>query len=170
MKERIEKYRLFWLTSFIIIVLDQVTKAWIEKVMMLHDSNAIIPGFFNLTLIRNPGAAFGIFADGGGSLRTAFFITVSFVAMGVLTFLYTTAPPASLMLRLALSLVMGGAIGNLIDRIRFGEVVDFLDFYVGQYHWPAFNVADSCISIGVTLLIVHTLFHRHANSGMASSP
>jgi signal peptidase II len=158
------KYRLLVLTAAAIVLLDQMTKAWIQKTMLLHQSIPVIPNLFNLTYIRNPGAAFGLFASGGGSLRSAFFIAVSVIALVVLSLLYTKAPRETWLLRFSLSLVMGGAIGNLIDRIRLGEVVDFLDFYLGSYHWPAFNVADSCITIGIGLLILHTMVSRKTAS------
>lgn len=158
------QYRLLVLTAAAIVLLDQMTKAWIQKTMLLHQSVPVIPDLFNLTYIRNPGAAFGLFASGGGSLRTAFFIAVSVIALVVLSLLYTKAPRETWLLRFSLSLVMGGAIGNLIDRIRLGEVVDFLDFYLGSYHWPAFNVADSCITIGIGLLILHTMVSRKTAS------
>ena len=168
MKNKLKKYHLLIYTATIIVVLDQVTKAWIQKTMTLHQSIPVIPDFFNLTFIKNPGAAFGLFAESGGTFRTAFFIIVSFLAVGVLTYLYANTPGEFRLMRLALSLVMGGAIGNLIDRVRFGEVVDFLDFYIGRYHWPAFNVADSCITVGVTFLIAHSLINRKEDSGMAA--
>ena len=158
------QYRLLVLTAAAIVLLDQMTKAWIQKTMLLHQSIPVIPDLFNLTYIRNPGAAFGLFASGGGSLRSAFFIAVSVIALVVLSLLYTKAPRETWLLRFSLSLVMGGAIGNLIDRIRLGEVVDFLDFYLGSYHWPAFNVADSCITIGIGLLILHTMASRKTAS------
>jgi len=158
------QYRLLVLTAAAIVLLDQMTKAWIQKTMLLHQSIPVIPDLFNLTYIRNPGAAFGLFASGGGSLRSVFFIAVSVIALVVLSLLYTKAPRETWLLRFSLSLVMGGAIGNLIDRIRLGEVVDFLDFYLGSYHWPAFNVADSCITIGIGLLILHTMVSRKTAS------
>ena len=158
------KYRLLVLAPFIIVLLDQVTKSIIQKKMLLHQSIPIIPDLFNLTYIRNPGAAFGLFARGGGSLRTVFFISVSMIALAVLGILYAKAPIEARVMRWALALVTGGAIGNLIDRIRFGEVIDFLDFYIGHYHWPAFNVADSCITIGIGLLIFHAVTGRKTSS------
>jgi signal peptidase II len=158
------KYRLLILAASVIALLDQATKAWIEKTMLLHQSIPVIPNLFNLTYIRNPGAAFGLLSRGGGSLRTAFFIAVSLIALVVLSVLYTKAPREAWSLRWGLSLVTGGAIGNLIDRIRLGEVVDFLDFYLGSYHWPAFNAADSCITVGIGLLLFHALVGQKAHS------
>lgn len=136
-----------------VFVLDQITKSIIQQRMRIHESIPIIDQFFNLTYIRNPGAAFGLFAEHGNGLRMAFFVTISVVAIIFLWTLFAKTPKEAFVGRLSIAMVMGGAMGNLVDRIRFGEVVDFLDFYIGSYHWPAFNVADSCISIGVTLMI-----------------
>jgi len=136
-----------------IFILDQTTKALIQRTMRLHESIPVVDRLFSLTYIRNAGAAFGLFADHGNALRMAFFVTISVAAVLFLLTFFAKIPKEARLGRLSVAMVMGGALGNLIDRIRFGEVVDFLDFYVGSYHWPAFNVADSCISVGVTLLI-----------------
>ncbi|MBI3597557.1 MAG: signal peptidase II [Nitrospirae bacterium] len=136
-----------------VFVVDQVTKALIQRTMRLHESIPIIDRLFSLTYIRNAGAAFGIFAEHGNGLRMAFFVTISVVAISFLLTFFVKIPKEARLGRLSVAMVMGGAFGNLADRLRFGEVVDFLDFYIGSYHWPAFNVADSSISIGVALLI-----------------
>lgn len=137
----------------IVVVLDQIAKAWIEAVIPLHGMVPVIDGLFNLTHIRNPGAAFGFLGAGGNGWRLGFFLLVAVVAIVVLSvFIYRT-PPTDHLTRQAASLVLGGAIGNFIDRVWLGAVVDFLDFYVGRFHWPVFNIADSCITVGVTLLI-----------------
>src|SRR3972149_1301534 len=117
---RAGQYRLLVLTAAAIVLLDQMTKAWIHKTMLLHQSIPVIPGLFNLTYIRNPGAAFGLFASGGGSLRSAFFIAVSVIALVVLSLLYTKAPRETWLLRFSLSLVLGGALGSLMDPNRVG--------------------------------------------------
>ena len=147
-----QKYKVLILISLTIVILDQLTKAVIANYLILHQSIEIIGGFFNITYIRNPGAAFGLFHDSGEVFRTIFLIGVSIVALGAIFFVYRRVK-ANFPACIALSLIAGGAIGNLVDRIRFGEVTDFLDFYIGQYHWPAFNVADSAITIGVFLAI-----------------
>ncbi|MEK6684698.1 MAG: signal peptidase II [Nitrospirota bacterium] len=136
-----------------ILILDQVTKAVIQQTMQLHESIPIINRLFSLTYIRNPGAAFGLFAEHGNGLRIAFFATISVVAIVFLWTLFVKTPKEAWLGRLSIAMVMGGAMGNLADRLRFGDVTDFLDFYIGSYHWPAFNVADSSISIGVALMI-----------------
>lgn len=160
------QYRFLALTVAIIVIVDQVTKAMILSTMTLHQSIPVINGLFHLTYIRNPGAAFGLFADKGNDLRILFFVTVSVIAILFLISLYSKIPEKNFMGRLAIGMVLGGAIGNLIDRIRFGEVVDFLDFFISSHHWPAFNVADSCISTGVVLLMWY--FLRHDTSGNLS--
>ncbi|MBI3995709.1 MAG: signal peptidase II [Nitrospirae bacterium] len=147
--------RYFFLAAVVgtVFILDQVTKAVIQKTMQIHESIPVIDRLFNLTYIRNPGAAFGLFAEHGNGLRMVFFSTISVVAILFLWTLFVKTPKEARLGRLSIAMVMGGAFGNLADRIRFGEVVDFLDFYIGPYHWPAFNVADSSISVGVVLMI-----------------
>ncbi|MFY9268530.1 MAG: signal peptidase II [Candidatus Manganitrophaceae bacterium] len=135
------------------ILLDQITKFLIQREMPLHESVVLIQGFFSLTHIRNPGAAFGFLANQSAGFRSIFFLVISIIALSLLLAFYRQIPKEDLWSLLAVSLLFGGAIGNLIDRIRFGEVVDFLDFYIGRYHWPAFNVADSAITIGISLLM-----------------
>ncbi len=143
------------ITILVVILLDQITKAIIMGSMTIHETIEVIPGLFNIVHVRNPGAAFGILKDGGG-WRTLFLIGISITALVIIVILIVNADAP--MVRLSLSLIAGGAGGNLIDRIRFGEVVDFMDFHIGTYHWPAFNVADSVITIGVGMAIL--LFYR----------
>lgn len=146
------RYRLLAIISTIILVLDQTTKLYIDANFRLHESVPVIRNLFHLTYVRNKGAAFGILSD--SAIRIPFFITVSFVAMlGILWYLNRIREDQSLA-AFSLSLVFAGALGNLIDRIRLGEVIDFLDVFWGRYHWPAFNVADSAITVGVTLLFI----------------
>lgn len=146
--------RLLALAPLTIVAVDQVTKFWVTGRMDLFESRAVLPGFFSITYVRNPGAAFGLFAEMGDLTRMAILVGVSVVAVGLLTAFFLRSPHADRVSRVAAVLVMGGAVGNLIDRIRFGEVIDFLDVYLGAYHWPAFNVADSCITIGIGLFVV----------------
>lgn len=122
------------------------------------ESIKIIQNFFNLTYVRNTGAAFGFLASADPTFRVPFFLIIPIVAMIVLGFLYRDLPKNAKWRTLALGLVSGGAIGNLIDRIRLGYVVDFLDFhYMNKYYFPAFNVADTAICIGVSLLLLSTV-------------
>lgn len=148
-----KKYGLFAITALVLIVLDQLTKYWIDSSMVLHDSIPVLSGFFSITYVRNPGAAFGFLAGASPAFRYAFFIAVNIVAITLILSYIRKATMAEFRLILALSFIMAGAVGNLIDRVRFGEVVDFLDFYIGSFHWPAFNVADSSIFLGAFFLI-----------------
>ena len=137
----------------VILATDRIIKAIIPRLMDLYQSIPVIPGFFHITHVKNSGGAFGILADWTSPLRRFFFILASIVALGLLYYLYRQAIRAtSRYLRLAIVLVAAGAVGNLYDRATTGEVVDFLDFFVGRYHWPAFNVADFAITIGALLL------------------
>ncbi len=157
--------------ALIIVVLDQVTKSLVTQTMPLHDSIPVISGFFNLTHIRNPGAAFGIFATTNSTFRLIFFVGTSIFAMGLLWTIFYRMHPDDWWGQLTVSGIVGGAIGNLIDRLHYGEVVDFLDFYVAGYHWPAFNVADSAISVGVvSLLILFALEKKRDVASSASLP
>jgi signal peptidase II len=132
--------------------------------MPIYHSIAVIPGFFNLTHIRNPGGAFGFMAAGSQGLRNLLFLGVSALAMGLIVFFYRSTPKTHPALASALAMIFGGAVGNLIDRLRFGEVVDFLDLYLGAYHWPAFNVADSAITVGITIFIAHVVLGKMPDS------
>jgi len=147
------------LAAFLItLVLDLGTKFLIEANLHFGDQVQVIEGFFYLTHVRNPGAAFGMFADAPKVLRLTFFIGVSTVAIGIiLSFFYKLAPGDRLS-ALALGMILGGAVGNLVDRIRYHEVVDFLHFRLWQgYSWPDFNLADSFIVVGVGLLVLELL-------------
>jgi signal peptidase II len=145
-------YRLLVIVSLIVLALDQATKLYIDSSFRLHESVPVIRGLFHLTYVRNKGAAFGILAD--STLRIPFFIGVSIVAMlGIIWYLRRISATQRLT-RFALALIFAGAAGNLIDRIRLGEVIDFLDLFWQNRHWPAFNIADSCITVGVALLFV----------------
>ena len=146
------KYRTLSIIAAIILVLDQATKLYVDANFKLHETVPVIRGFFHLTYVRNKGAAFGILSD--SAIRIPFFITVSIIAMlGILWYIKHIRKDQKLAL-FSLSLVFSGAFGNLIDRIRFGEVIDFLDVFWQRHHWPAFNVADSAITVGVALLFI----------------
>jgi signal peptidase II len=145
-------YLLFVLTVLVIVVLDQITKVYIDTNMTLHESIPVIHGFFNITYVRNPGAAFGFLADAAPFLRALFLIGVSIFAAGLIVYYVVKMKTEDILLTYGMSLIMGGAVGNLIDRIRLGEVIDFLDVYISTYHWPAFNVADSAVSAGAVIL------------------
>lgn len=147
-------WRLWLVASALVIALDQLTKHWIVQAFSYGEA-AFVTSFFNLVLAHNTGAAFSFLAGAGGWQRL-FFIAVASLASAVILHLLRKHGRQPLF-GLALSLVLGGALGNLIDRIRWGYVVDFLDFYYGSYHWPAFNVADMAITGGVILLVWDSL-------------
>jgi len=146
------RYRILLSVTIISLVLDQWTKQLVDKNFALHESVSLIDNFLALTYVRNKGAAFGIFAD--SSFRIPFFITVSIAALIGILWFYRKIAEEQRLLQWALALVFSGAIGNLIDRILYGEVIDFVDVHWYQHHYPAFNVADSAISVGVTLLLI----------------
>lgn len=140
-----------------IIALDQLTKLLILHFLPLHSMIEVIPGFFNLVHVRNTGGAFSIFAGADSGWRQILFIGLTILVVAILLFAYWKLRPEDRWTRTAYVLITGGAIGNLIDRLRFGEVVDFLDCFVGAYHWPAFNVADSAITAGALMLAISLL-------------
>jgi signal peptidase II len=151
-----------------VIVLDQLTKASLKGALELHEYRPVIDGFLSISHVRNRGAAFGILSEAGLPYQSVLLSLVSLLALGAIAIYALRLPPAARLPRLALALVLGGAIGNLIDRLRFGYVVDFIHVYWRQYIWPDFNLADSAISTGVVLLLLDMLRspRREAASGM----
>lgn len=143
-----------------ILILDQLTKWQVTRTMRLHESISIIPDLFSITYIRNSGAAFGILAGSHSGFRLVFFGITSALALALLGTIYARLSPADWLGRVSVAAIFGGAVGNLIDRVRFGEVIDFLDFSLLGYHWPAFNVADAAITVGVCFLIGHFFLHK----------
>lgn len=146
------------LIAAVVFVLDRLTKVWIERTVDEWQTLVVIPGLFNIVHAKNKGAAFGIFAEGDSQLRTFLLIGVS---LGVLVFIsYLLLKPgeggfaATPLTTIGLALVMGGALGNIYDRVAYGQVTDFLEFYQGDWRFAAFNVADSAISVGAGLLIL----------------
>ena len=137
---------------------DQITKYLVNENLTYSDRYTVVDGLFYLTHVRNTGAAFGLFADAPQTIRLVLFIGIAIVAMGIILSFYRKLAPGDRFSALALGLILGGAAGNLIDRIRFGEVVDFLHFRLwGGYSWPDFNLADSFIVVGVAFLILELL-------------
>ncbi len=136
-----------------IVLLDQATKILVAQTIPLYERIPVVPSFFDLTHLRNPGAAFSLFAQAPEWFRQPFFFVVPGIAIVALLVFLHQAKEEGLLLTIAVSGVLAGAIGNLIDRIAYGEVIDFLLVYWGEYHWPAFNVADSCITLGVIGLL-----------------
>ena len=143
-----------------VLFLDRVSKWAISEQLTLHDSIQVIPSFFRITHVENTGAAFGLFADSPSQWKIAVLVLFSIVALVIVSALLWRNSHAMNMTGIGLSLILGGALGNLWDRVMHGRVVDFLLFYIGQYQWPAFNVADSAIVIGAGLLVVEILFAK----------
>jgi len=154
------KYGRLFIIAGLVLIFDQITKAIVMDAMPLYESIAVIPGFFNLTHIHNPGGAFGFLARQSAGVRHLVFIFLSSVAICLIFYFYRRTPRSHPLLAGGFALIMGGAVGNLIDRIRFGKVVDFLDLYIGKYHWPAFNLADSAISVGIGIFVYHIVFNK----------
>jgi signal peptidase II len=143
-----------------VVILDQLTKWQVTRTMRLHESIPVLLDFFSITYIRNSGAAFGILAGSHSGFRLLFFGITSALALALLGTIYVRLSPADWLGQLSVAAIFGGAVGNLIDRVRYGEVIDFLDFSVLGYHWPAFNVADAAITVGVCFLIGHFFLQK----------
>jgi signal peptidase II len=158
------KYLLLATVSGLIICVDQITKMYIHTQFHLGENVPVVPGLFDLHYLRNPGAAFGFLAQSHPEFRDIFFLTMPPVALIMIFLILRTVHERDRFQILALSSIFGGAIGNYIDRLRFGYVIDFLDFYIGSNHWPAFNIADSAIVCGVGFLILHMIRHREPAS------
>jgi signal peptidase II len=153
--------------SSLLVVADQATKALVLGSMTLHESIPIIPSV-SLTYTRNPGAAFSLLADADPTFRKWFFLLVSAVALTLVTMFLRRVERGDWWTLSALSLILGGAAGNLLDRLRHGEVIDFIDLYVGRYHWPVFNLADSGITIGMVMLLGQALLQRRPDVRQAA--
>jgi signal peptidase II len=154
-----------WIAG-VIVALDQVTKALVDDFMTLHESRTIVEGLVRLTYVQNRGAAFGILSEAGLPYQSLMFSVVSLLALLAIALYAWRMPVQSRLPQTALAMVMGGAVGNLLDRARLGYVIDYVDMYWGPHHWPAFNVADSAITVGVALLVIDIL----RNPEMDESP
>ena len=139
------------------LILDRWTKAWIQNRFDLHESASVIDGFFDITYVQNTGVAFGILSSISSPAKSLLLSAFTAFAAVVVIAYSVRSSPHNRLLQVALALILGGALGNLYDRLAYGYVIDFLEFYVGAYHWPAFNVADSAISIGVLLLALEII-------------
>jgi signal peptidase II len=149
------RLRLAALVALTVLVVDQVTKAIVERAMIPNESIPLLP-FFALTYVRNTGAAFGLLAAAPAALRLPLFLAVTLTAgIALVAYLRRTSREQRWLVG-ALGGILGGAVGNLICRIRYGEVIDFLDLHWGDLHWPMFNVADTAISIGVAIVLLQT--------------
>jgi len=160
MGEGFRRRKFHFLIAAVVFVLDLATKWLVEERIPLHDQLTVIPGFFRLTHVQNRGAAFGLFDDSPHEWKGLALILFSLVALAVVVYLLWKNSHVLNSTGIALALVLGGALGNLYDRLIAGHVTDFLDFYVGSYHWPAFNVADSAIVAGALLLVAEILFTK----------
>ena len=154
------KYMMLVLIAGGVVAMDQFTKWLITSSMSYYEQINVIPGFLNLVYIHNPGGAFGMFAQNQSNLQSILFIGIAMAAMGLILYLYKNTPSEYPLLSAGLALIFGGALGNMIDRIRLGEVIDFIDVYIGHLHWPAFNVADSAITIGMIIFGFYILFRK----------
>ena len=134
-----------------------MTKTWIQDQFALHESASVIDGFFNITYVQNTGVAFGIFSSIISPVKSVLLSVFTAFAAIVVVAYSVRSPARNRLLQVALALILGGALGNLYDRLAYGYVVDFLEFYIGTYHWPAFNIADSAITIGVVLLALEII-------------
>jgi signal peptidase II len=143
--------------SLLVLILDQWTKGLITRAFDVHQSRSVIAGFFDLTYVQNSGAAFGLFASVDSSLKAIILNSVAILVFLIVSGYALRTSHRSVRLQLGFALILGGAVGNLMDRVRYGYVVDFLDFSVSGHHWPAFNVADAAICIGVGLLFLDML-------------
>jgi signal peptidase II len=150
------RFRLAALVALAIVVVDQVTKAIVARSMELHETIPLLP-VFSLTYVRNAGAAFGVFGAAPAAVRLPLFLLVTVAAAWALLSMLRHARSEQRVLVAALGAILGGAAGNFICRIRYGEVIDFLDAHWGDLHWPAFNVADSAITVGVLLVLLFSI-------------
>ena len=150
--------RLYVLLSAFIVVTDQITKWLVRQRLELHEYREVVSGLLSLSHVRNRGAAFGILSDADLPYQSALFVALSLVALGAIVLYARRLPQTAYLPQTALALILGGALGNLIDRVRFGYVTDFVHIYWKHYSWPDFNVADSAITVGVCLLLLDMLF------------
>ena len=147
----------YLLISLAVLVLDQWSKWMVELHLGMHASKSVIPGFLDITHVQNTGVAFGMFAAHGDAANTWLLIGLGLGALLFVAYYFSQVPGEDRVLLVALALVLGGAVGNLLDRVLQGSVTDFVDVYYGTYHWHTFNVADSAITVGIVLMILGTL-------------
>lgn len=153
----VNKFLPFGLRALLLVVIDQASKYYVRKFLGLHVSYPVIGGLFSLTHIENSGAAFGFLAGVDSRWVAVFFVAVSLAASAFIVYIYGGLEHGDWVMKVSLTLIFGGAVGNLCDRVMFGTVTDFLDFYIGTWHWYTFNIADSCITVGAILALAHPL-------------
>ena len=159
----------FFFIAAAVLLLDRLAKWSVASNIPLHNSVTVIRGCFRLTHVENTGAAFGLFAESTAQWKIGALVSFSVIALIVVSMLLWKHSHSLSTTTIGLSLILGGATGNLWDRMLTGHVVDFLDFYVGSYHWPAFNVADSAIVVGAILLVSEIVFVKSGNETVKSS-
>ena len=155
-----KRYYLMACPAVAVIILDQLSKWAVVSRLRIHEGVPVITGFFDLVHVRNRGMAFGLMNRPGIDFTFYFLVAASLGAIVLLLLWFFKLKDGDSRLTVGLSLILGGAVGNLIDRLRFREVIDFLDFYLGQYHWPVFNLADSAITVGTFLVALSLIFKR----------
>lgn len=163
---------LYFVLPFVVgYAADQISKQLIIDALPMYGLHTVIPGFFDLTHVRNPGGAWSLLASGDPSMRIPFFIGAGGVAVALLLYFYVRLEPGMKLSAAALGMVLGGALGNLTDRLRHGEIVDFLQMHLPNYTWPTFNVADSLVVVGVIILMIETFFEpQPATEAKAQAP
>ncbi len=153
-----KKYLILIVVAPGILLIDQLSKYFINSYFLLHQPVAILKNFFHINYIRNVGAAFGLFSDLSSQIRTPLFLGVSILAILMILIFFSKLEARQSFLSFSFSLIMGGALGNFLDRIRLGYVIDFLDLHwYDYYHWPTFNIADIAITVGVILLLLEVI-------------
>lgn len=157
----------YFILVLALIALDQATKLLVARTVDLYQSIPVIPGFFNITLIHNKGAIFGAFSRADSRVVFWALTLASLLALGLVLYYFFKTPPSDKVLKVSLSLILAGALGNLTDRVLRGYVIDFLDFHIGNAHWPFFNAADSCITVGALLMLI--IFFRRKPACTPSS-
>lgn len=160
--DKLSRQRTFLFVGAALFVfgLDQISKSLIGRHFNLHQSQTVIPGLFNITYVTNTGVAFGLFSGQYTSLKQLIFLAVGLLAAGIIVYFFHQLESRAAGTALALGMVLGGAAGNSVDRIRLAGVIDFLDFYIGSHHWPAFNVADAAITCGIFYLMISLYKHK----------
>lgn len=147
-----------------IFFFDQFTKAWVHRSLHEYESREVIENYFHITYVKNTGAAFGLLAGRANPIRTTFFVIISGIAIGVILLMYRKIRDGDTLHALAFSLLLGGAAGNMVDRLWMGQVIDFLDFHWHDYHWPAFNFADAAICGGIGLILFNMVMGARRGS------
>lgn len=151
---------LFTIAALLIFGLDQLSKEYVQSNFSLHESETLIPGLFNLTYITNTGVAFGLFSGEVTVWKQGVFLLVGLLAAAIIVYFFRQLASRGRGTVIALGMILGGAAGNSVDRVRLAKVIDFLDFYIGHHHWPAFNIADTAITCGVSYLMISIYRHK----------